>query len=265
MMCKLLEISRQTYYNYENDVHKNKELELQIIDGNVKRTFENSRCSYGTRMVKAVLSRENIIYSRQTISKSMRRQNLVSSYNKSRKPKVNREYNKETIDNVLNRKFNQPINEVLTSDLTYVKVNNITYYVCFIVDLYNSEIVGYSVSNNKKPEIVLKAFNNINCNLQKTRIFHSDRGTEFKNNKIDRLLKTHNIQKSLSKPGSPVDNAKSESAFKTFKYSWYQNTPYKSEYELYHDVEHYYVWYNNIRPHSSLGYLSPVEYRLKMN
>lgn len=111
----------------------------------------------------------------------------------------------------------------------------------------------------------MKAFNNINYNLLKTKIFHSDRGTEFKNNKLDKLLDKYEITRSLSKPGNPVDNAKSESAFKTFKSSWYQNKPYKSEYELYHDIEYYTTWYNNIRPHSSLGYLSPVEYRLKMN
>ncbi len=217
-------------------------------------------------MIKVILKRENIIYCRKTIKKSLIRQRLISSYNQKKKKiqDTNNEYNKDSIENILNREFNQPINEVLTSDLTYVKVNKLNYYICFIIDIYNSEIKGYSYSNQRKPEMVLKSFNTIDINLEKVRLFHTDRGCEFKNKKIDLLLSKYNITRSLSRPGKPIDNAKSESAFKTFKTAWYQDQAYTSEHELKHDIKNYVKWYNNIRPHSSLGYLSPVEYRFKM-
>lgn len=261
-MCRLLNISRQTYYNYIAKIHQNKQLLQDSIDIDIFRTFINSRGSYGTRMIKAVLERENIIYSRKTIAKSMARQQLVSSYNRKQKPKVCAS-NKDEIANVIMRDFKRRINEVLTSDLTYVNVNNQFYYVCFIIDVYNSEIIGYSTSSKKTANIVLEALATVKFNLKNVSIFHTDRGGEFKNKTIDVVLNENKITRSLSKPGTPADNAVSESAFKTFKYAWNQHRKYSDEIELKKDVEEYVNWYNNVRPHSRLGYQSAREFRLK--
>jgi putative transposase len=237
-MCQLLNISRQTYYNYANSIHKDKQIKMDRVDCNIFRTFINSRGSFGTRMIKATLARENIYYSRKTIANSMKRQGLSSSYNTSRKSKVCKS-NKDDVANALMRDFKRRLNEVLTSDLTYVKVRGQHHYVCFIVDLYNSEIVGYKTSKSKTPEIVLEAMNTIKFNLKHVSIFHSDRGGEYKNEVIDKILTDHDVIRSLSRPGSPVDNALSESAFKTFKQAWYQNRNYEDELELQRDVEDY--------------------------
>lgn len=260
-MCNLLKISRQTYYNYVNDIHEDKQIKIDRVECDIVRTFINSRGSFGTRMIKATLVRENIHYSRKIIAKSMKRQDLSSSYNTSCKSKVCKS-NKDDIANALMHDFKRRLNEVLTSDLTYVKVRGQHHYVCFIVDLYNSEIVGYQTSNSKTSEIVLDAMDTIKFSMKHVNIFHSDRGGEYKNEIIDKVLKDNNVIRSLSKPGSLVDNAVSESAFKTFKYAWYQNRNYEDELELQRDVEEYVRWYDNIRPHSRLGYMSPVEYRL---
>lgn len=261
-MCRLLNISRQTYYNHLKRDDKKKVKELQEIDNNVKRTFDNSRGSYGTRTIKATLEREGIVYSRPKISESMKRQHLKSKYNMKRK--YNKQtYNKQELPNIVERKFKQPMNEVLTSDLTYFKIGSVTYYICFIIDLYNSEIVGFSIGANKTAELVLQAFTEIKFNLNKVKVFHTDRGTEFKNEKIDKLLSEHKIIRSLSSPGCPYDNAVSESAFKTLKHAWLKGNEYTDILELRNDINTYVTWYNNIRPHSKLDYLSPVEYRLK--
>ncbi len=72
-MCRLLDISRQTYYNYINNMHINKLKRINEIDFNVKRTFNNSYHSFVTRLIKATLNREGINYSKTTIAKSMQR------------------------------------------------------------------------------------------------------------------------------------------------------------------------------------------------
>lgn len=262
MLCRLLNISRQTYYNYLNHDSTVKQKQLKEIDNDVLRTFNASAGSFGTRMIRTVLLREGISYSREIIRKSMKRQNLVSSYNKTRKKKPG--VNRDKINNILNRKYNKQIREVLTSDLTYVKVMNATYYVCFIVDICNSEIVGFEVMDNKTPRIVLNALQSIEFNLNEVKLFHTDRGTEFKNSQLDKVLETFDIQRSLSNPGTPADNAVSESLFKTFKTAWVKNKKYNSEYELKSAVTDFVKWYNNIRPHSKLEYKSPVEYRYSL-
>ena len=85
---------------------------------------------------------------------------------------------------------------------------------------------------------------------------------EFKNQMIDDVLKTFDIQRSLSAKGCPYDNAVAEATYKIFKTEFAFNRRFKNfeelELELFDDVN----WYNNIRIHGSLNYKSPVEYRM---
>ena len=92
-------------------------------------------------------------------------------------------------------------------------------------------------------------------------IFHTDRGSEFKNNTIDGLIETFNIKRSLSKKGCHYDNAVAEATFKVFKTEFIYQTAFQSLEQLNLELADYINWYNNVRIHSSLGYLTPVAYR----
>ena len=105
----------------------------------------------------------------------------------------------------------------MVSDLTYVRVNSKWNYICLFVDIFNRQIVGYSVGKNKNAELVYRALAGIKVNLKKIKIFHSDRGSEFNNYIIDEALGTFGISQSLSRKGNPYDNAVAESTFKIFK------------------------------------------------
>ena len=97
--------------------------------------------------------------------------------------------------------------------------------------------------------------------LDNINILHTDRGNEFKNSMIDKLLKTFNISRSLSKKGCPYDNAVAEATFKIIKTEFVFNRILKSFEELEISLFDYANWYNKFRVHSSLGYLSPIEYK----
>ena len=125
--------------------------------------------------------------------------------------------------------------------------------------MYNREIVGYSVGKFKTPELVIKALQTIEFDLNEVNIFHTDRGLEFKNEKIDEILDKYNIMRSLSKPGNPYDNACSESMFHILKEEMIGNKRYTSLSELNDDLIDFIHWYNHERVHSSLGYLSPED------
>ena len=92
-------------------------------------------------------------------------------------------------------------------------------------------------------------------------IFHTDRGSEFKNVAIDDLLKTFNVDRSLSRKGLPYDNAVAEATFKIIKTEFVYPNEFQSLWELRVQLMDYVNWYNNARFHGSLGYLTPVEYR----
>ncbi len=170
--------------------------------------------------------------------------------------------NEEDVGNLLEQNFDidEPMS-VLVSDLTYVRVGKCWNYVCFLLDLYNREIVGYSAGKHKDAALVQRAFETVNQPLETVKIFHTDRGSEFKNVGIDELLAQHSIDRSLSDKGNPFDNAVSETTFKILKTELINGMHFETLKQLSLEPFDYVNWYNNIRTHSTLGYLSPVTYR----
>jgi len=151
--------------------------------------------------------------------------------------------------------------EVVVSDLTYINVLGKWHYICLLIDLFNREIIGYSAGANKDVKLILKAFSRVNKPLNDIRILHTDRGSEFKNKAIDKLLNTFAIKRSLSKKGCPYDNAVAEATFKVIKTEFAFNRIFNNLKELDNELFDYVNWYNNHRVHGSLGYLTPVEYK----
>ena len=148
------------------------------------------------------------------------------------------------------------------SDLTYVNVIGKWHYICLLINLFNREIVGYSAGAKKDAKLVYEAFLTSNMNLSKIKIFHTDRGNEFKNKVIDEVLEVFKIRRSLSKKGCPYDNAVAESVYKIIKTEFAFNRVFKSLEELKMELCDYVNWYNKKRIHGSLDYLTPEEYRL---
>jgi len=140
-------------------------------------------------------------------------------------------------------------------------VNSKWNYVCLLVDLFNREIIGYSAGPYKDANLVYKAFSRIKTPLDSITLFHTDRGNEFKNKLIDEVLDTFKIKRSLSKKGCPYDNAVAEATFKIFKTEFAKNYHFDSLEELDIKLFDYINWFNNIRIHSTLGYLSPKQFR----
>lgn len=135
-------------------------------------------------------------------------------------------------------------------------------YICVLVDLFNREIIGYSAGPHKTAKLVKQAFMTVSENLGNIHIFHTDRGNEFKNQLIDETLETFNITRSLNHKGCPYDNAVAEATFKIIKTEFVKNQIFMNLDALRLHLADYVNWFNNHRIHSSLGYLTPVEYRM---
>ena len=220
-MCRILGLSRQSYY-YQSKPKKD-ESELEEV---VAEEFIRSRKAYGSRKIKKALSKRGIQISRRKISRIMKNRGLKSSYTVAYFKVHHSTCNEAKTTNVLNRKFlrDNPL-EAIVTDLTYVRVGKKWNYVCFILDLFNREILGYSCGEHKDAVLVKKAFSRIKQPLTEVEIFHTDRGKEFDNQAIDELLTTFDINRSLSHKGCPFDNAVAESTYKSLKVEFvYQYT-----------------------------------------
>ena len=260
-MCKKLKISRSTIYYKKEQKVVDAKLENEVID-----IFNESRKVYGTRKIKHKLQEEGFIASRRRIGCIMIKYDLVSAYTKKKYRREKTGCNEELKENIVDRKFEgRKQLEIVVSDLTYVQVGSKWNYVCNILDLFNREIIGTAVGLNKNAELVMTAFATIKNPLKKIQIFHTDRGNEFKNESIDKLLRTFEIARSLSKKGSPYDNAVAEATFKIIKTEFIYQQKFETVEELRRELFDYVNWYNNKRIHGSLGYQTPVEYKALMS
>ena len=156
-------------------------------------------------------------------------------------------------------------NELWAGDITYLRLGSKFLYLAVVLDLYNREIVGWSIGESLETNLVLTALDNAmrkhgpNAEI----IFHSDRGSQYASEAYRNFLKRKNMKPSMSRKGNCYDNAYVESWFASLKKEWIYRKSYSSETELKALVfEYIEVWYNKKRRHSSLGYLSPEMYKL---
>ncbi len=257
-MCDVLQVSRSTYYYEAKEQEKSEdELVAAIID-----IFHKSRQNYGTRKIKVELKKRGMDVSRRRIGRIMKDNGLVSKYTVAQfKPHIDKT-NESEIKNEVNREFKQqdPL-AVVVSDLTYVRVEKKWHYICLFVDLYNREVIGSSAGPNKDAELVYHALSTIKVDLRQIQMFHTDRGREFKNKIIDEALETFGIKRSLSMKGCPYDNAVAEATFKIIKTEFVKGKVFESLDQLRVELADYVHWFNHIRIHRTLDYLSPVDYK----
>jgi len=255
-MCRVLKIARSTLYYKEKGKAVNTALENEVIV-----EFRGSRDNYGTRKIQRELRKKKIRASRRKIGKIMRKYGLVSKYTLRQKKKSRSEVNEDLIENKVKRKFDgREKYEVVVSDLTYVKIAGIWHYLCLLPDLCGRKILGSAVGRKRDAELVETAFYSVQSDLRRIRVFHTDRGSEFKNAVIEQILRAFNIERSLSAKGTPIDNAVAESMYNIVKTEFVFGQDFA-------DIDHFKVlwfdyvnWYNNVRIHGSLDYMTPNEW-----
>jgi transposase InsO family protein len=257
-MCKLLRVSRSLVYYKKKARTYNTQLENAVIE-----IFRGSKNNYGARKIKEELRKRDIVASRRKIRQIMNKYRLISNYTVKQFKVHKSSCNKDEVGNIVNREFNSREDlGIVVSDLTYVNVSGKWHYICLLINLFNREIVGYSAGSKKDASLVYEAFLNSKINLSKIKVFHTDRGNEFKNKIIEEVLKAFGIKRSLSKKGCPYDNAVAEATYKIIKTEFAFNRIFRSLEELKRELGVYVLWYNNKRVHGSLNYMTPVEYRL---
>jgi transposase InsO family protein len=258
-MCRILKVTRSLVYYSPRPRKTDVVTENAVIE-----EFTKNYKVYGTRKIRKALKRRAtpILASRRRIGKIMEKYNLVSKYVKRRKRARMININKDDTPNKVNRNFSgrKPL-EVVVSDLTYVKVNSKWHYVCLLLDLSSREIIGHAAGRRKDASLIRTAFYRIKADLRRVRIFHTDRGSEFKNEVIDSIVSAFGIERSLSAKGVPIDNAVAESMYNILKTELVYGEEFLDLDDLELKLFDYANWYNNVRLHGSLDYITPSEYK----
>jgi len=255
-MSKALKVARSSIY------YKKQGRKIETgIENAVVEEFRRSRNNYGTRKLKVMLERRKYKVSRRKIGEIMKKYGLRSNYTVRQAKKGGTRVNNDEIGNKVERQFNgRRKYEVVVSDLTYVRIGGIWRYICLLLDLCGRKILGSAVGNKKDAKLVETAFYAAECDLRQIEVFHTDRGSEFKNQVIEQILEGFGIERSLSAKGTPLDNAVAESMYKIIKTEFIFGREFEdiAEFKLY--WFDYVNWYNNVRIHGSLEYKTPSEW-----
>lgn len=171
--------------------------------------------------------------------------------------------------NLLNGCFQaEKKNQIWTSDITYIRTNEGWIYLAVVLDVYNREIVGWSLNQRLSADLVLNALTMAIKNRKPSVgiIFHSDRGSQYTSVSFRNTLAHYGFKQSMSGKGNCYDNAITESFFSTLKKELVYLTKFETKkqaaVEIFEFIE---IFYNRKRIHSALGYLTPVEFILQKN
>ena len=167
-------------------------------------------------------------------------------------------------DNLLKRDFHStnPF-EKLTTDVTEFKVCGEKVYLSPIMDLFNREIISYSISKYPNLDQIREMLNGLFKKLPAnvTPIFHSDQGWQYQRNEYQRLLSEHNITQSMSRKGNCLDNSAMENFFGRLKVEMFYGEKFKSVNSFIDELKDYIYYYNNERISSKVKGMSPVQFR----
>jgi putative transposase len=166
--------------------------------------------------------------------------------------------------NVLNRQFEADVpNRKWLADITYIPTDQGWLYLAVVLDLFSRRVVGWSMAGTMHGSLVRNALQ-MALAIREPEVgllHHSDRGSQYAGCTYQSLMDDHQIVVSMSRTGNCYDNAPMESFFSTLKCELVHDRHYHTRAEARQDIfEYIEVFYNRIRLHSSLGYLSPVEY-----
>jgi putative transposase len=263
-MCKLMKVSRSGYYEYlsaPESIRAKEDAELAEL---IKDIFKEGRSTYGARRIKKRLAQKNIIASRRRIARLMEESGLKCKTIRKFKATTDSSQKKPVAPNLLARQFNvEGANHYWVGDITYVATEEGWMYLATVIDLYSRKVVGWSMSNRIKAELVNNAL--LMALWQRKPkaglVWHTDRGSQYVSKSHLKIIEQHHVIQSMSRKGNCWDNAVAESFFNTLKTELTYQCKFKTREEARHVIfEYIEVFYNRIRMHSANDYLSPAAY-----
>ncbi|WP_240315472.1 IS3 family transposase [Aquimarina longa] len=268
-MCKVLKVSRSSYYRWYSNGPCNRVLEDQKLTLEIKNIFYDSRQTYGSPRIKQELLRRGYKVSRSRISRLMKSNGLRSKLKKKYKITTDSNHCFPIFKNHLDREFNpKRLNQVWVSDITYIKTNKGWLYLTTLIDLYDRQVIGWSLSTSLfTDQTIVPAWKMATSKrkIEAPLLFHSDRGVQYASKEFRKVVTTNKlITQSMSRKANCWDNAVAESFFKTLKAELVYHHSFKTIQEAKTAVFDYIeVWYNRKRLHSSLGYKTPIEVEIE--
>ena len=263
-LCRVLEVSRAGFYAAERRAPCRRQLEDDQLAVAIGEIHRDSRETYGTPRVHAMLRRRGICVSRKRVARLMRRERISGLVKRRRGKTTIRVPGVATAPDLVRREWNPTApNRLWVADITFIRTWEGWLYLAAVLDCHSRRCVGWSLREDLRSELVVDA---VEMAIARRRprpglVHHSDHGSQYVSLAMGEHLREAGIDISMGAKGSALDNAVIESFFSTLKrelvnrYSW--PTKADARVAVFEWIE---VFYNRQRIHTTLGYATPDEY-----
>ena len=265
LLCRILRVSRSGYYGWKGRPPSERDRENAALTQKIREIHSRSRQLYGYPRVHAELRALGVRCSRKRVARLMRKAGLRGCLRVRKKRTTRRDpYAAAPVPDLVKRNFAAAApNKIWTADITYVGTREGFLYLAFILDVYSRKVVGWSMTNHLRTELVVDA---LEMALWRRRpgaglIHHTDRGAQYTALSFGKRLEEVGITPSMGRVGSALDNAISESFVASLKTELLHRHRFLSREAARTAIFDYIEgFYNRVRRHSSLDYSSPANY-----
>jgi transposase InsO family protein len=264
-LCEVLDVSESGYYAWLNRPLSQREQVNRGLGERIQAIWQRFRGMYGAPRIHAELQAEGEVVGHNRVARIMQHLGLRGKGSRKRQPRTTQSNPDHRFEpNVLQQHFDtsQP-DAVWLTDITYIPTDEGYLYVAGVMDLYTRQIVGLSMASHLRSELTESALHMALTQRQPTDplIHHSDRGSQYTSDDYRNLLRAYPITVSMSRTGNCLDNAPMESFWATLKREC-ADFVFDSLTHARTEIFGYIIgFYNRVRRHSALGYLSPNDFQ----
>lgn len=266
-MGRVLGVGRSGYYAWRSRSTSERRQANEALVVQINETYRISRETYGSPRIHAELRRKGIRCGRNRVARLMHLHGLTARKRQKRHPvTTQREAGALPAPNLLNQDFSALApNQKWVSDITYIDTAEGWLYLASVLDLFSRQIVGWAMADRIDAVLVKDAFQMAVLRRDPAAglLHHSDQGRQYTSEAYQSCLADFQCQVSMSRVGNCYDNAVMESFFGTLKAECATHqfaTRAQARTAIFEYIE---AWYNRQRLHSSLDYLSPMEFERK--
>jgi putative transposase len=264
LMCRVLGVTPGGYYGWRGRPASPRTRRREALVEAIKAVHGEVKARYGSPRIHVELAARGEPCCVNTVARLMHRHGIAAKTKRKFRCTTDSNHDRPVAENVVDRQFKpEAANEVWTADITYIPTREGWLYLAAVEDLYSRKIIGWSMGARIDSRLVVDALEMaVSRRLPGAGLVaHSDRGSQYASEHYQRLLAGHGITCSMSRRANCWDNAPMESFFATLKKELVHDEDYATREEARASLfEYIEVFYNRVRRHSSLGYVSPVEY-----
>jgi transposase InsO family protein len=269
VLCETLCVSLSGYYAWKNRPLSQHQREDHQLAEHIHAVYHACRQVYGSPRIHAELRDQGIIVSRKRVARLMREQGLSASRRHHRTTTTRSEPGARVAPNLLEQDFtaSRP-NEKWTGDITAIWTYEGWLYLAVVLDLYSRRVIGWAMAASQDEALIERAFQMalLARHPPSGVLFHSDRGSQYTSDAYRALLADIGATVSMSRTGNCYDNAVTESFFGTLKGECVERFSFQTRGQARQTIfEYVESFYNRVRRHSSLGYVSPAVYEQRVS